>query len=117
MMNHALIGNNMKNEIGIENYHSKLLWRDVSITIQIKFAESSLAPNAPPFRVQLGHLMYMESCCNELFEVHKTICVAVDLPQNRINSFSSVLESRLGYLHGNKGETPENGPKRLKLTA
>jgi len=51
MMNYAQIGNNMKNKIGIENYHSKLLWRDVSITIQIKFAESSLASNAPPFRV------------------------------------------------------------------
>ena len=104
MMNYAQIGNNMKNEIGIENYHSKLLWRDVSITIQIKFAESSLASNAPPFRVQLGHLMYMESCCNELFEVHKTICVAVDLPQDRINSFSSVLESRWAICMETKGE-------------
>jgi len=48
--------------------------------------------------------MYMESCCNELFEVHKTIGVAVDLPQNRINSFSSVLESRWAICMETKGE-------------
>jgi hypothetical protein len=32
--------------------------------------------------------MYMESCCNELFEVHKTIGVAVDLSQNRITDLA-----------------------------
>jgi hypothetical protein len=30
-------------KIGIEHYHSKLLWSNVSITIQIKFSKSSLA--------------------------------------------------------------------------
>lgn len=61
-----------EDKTGVETYHSKLIWRDVSVTIQIEFAESSLAAYAPPFRVKLGHLMYMESCCNKLFEVHQT---------------------------------------------
>lgn len=72
------------NKIGIENYHSEFLRCDISITVQIKFTESSLAAYTPPFRVKLCHLVYMKSCCDELFEVHKPICVAVNLPQNNI---------------------------------
>jgi hypothetical protein len=85
-----------ENKIGIENYHSKFLWCDISITIQIKFTESSLAAYTPSFRVKLRHLVYMESCCNELFEVHKPIGVAVNLPQNKITVL--VISSKQGQL-------------------
>lgn len=97
------------NTTGIRTYHSKFIGGDVSITVQIKFAESSLAAQAPPFRVQLSHLMYVESCRNKLFEVDKAIRVAVDLPY-KIRSVE-VMSTACCEIKG--------GPKRSlsKLTA
>lgn len=98
-----------ENKIRMENYHSKFVRCDISITIQIKFTESSLAAYTPSFRVKLRHLVYMESCCNELFEVHKPIGIAVNLPQNKITVLSHILKTR----PGNKGGNKENASKRF----
>jgi hypothetical protein len=106
-----------ENKIGIENYHSKFLRCDISITIQIEFTESSLAAYTPSFRVKLRHLVYMESCCNELFEVHKPIGVAVNLAQNKI--IVLVTSSKQGLLLAwkQRGQQRNGQKKRLKLTA
>lgn len=106
------------NKTGVENYHSEFLRRDISITVKIKLTESSLAAYAPPFWVELRHLVDMESCRNKLLEVHEPISVAVNLPQNKMQ-FWLYPQNKASYFLGNKGGNKERAGsrRRLKLTA
>jgi Holliday junction resolvase len=57
--------------------------------------------------------MYMESSCNELSEVHKTIRVAIDLAQNKIRILVLFAQKQRGEAELQFRKKRKEGPNLL----